>query len=266
MMNGITLNAILYFNAGFLTAITLVSMPRWLMPQSPSQLSKRKRILFFGDSITQHGFNPDNEGWINSFNYWWTRRVDVMNRGFSGYNSKWGLTIVREVVVQERPDLVFVFFGANDACDGLQQVPLKDFQSNTEKIVNIIRNQLGRNVKIILITPPPIWEPELEEMNKMKGKTPLIDRTNEKTLLYVRAVIKAGQKLNVPVVDLWKACEGATDNRGEYLRDGLHLGPKGNNRLFEAAKDVIRNNLPEFIPEVMEMQMYDWSKVPESWK
>ena len=243
-------------------------MPKWLLPQAPSQVAKRKRVLFFGDSITQHGFNPENEGWINSFNDWWTRRVDVMNRGFSGYNSKWGLEIVREVVVQERPDLVFIFFGANDAVvkGALQHVPLKDFQSNTEKIVNIIKNLLGRNMKIVLITPPPVWEPKLEEMNKMKGKVPMVDRTNENTLLYVEAVIESGYKLNVPVVDLWKACEGESSNRGEYLRDGLHLGPKGNKKLFEAAKDVIRNNLPEFLPEVMTMQMYDWSKVPESWK
>jgi hypothetical protein len=32
----------------------------------------------------------------------------------------------------------------------------------------------------VLITPPPIWEPTLEEMNLGKGKLPTLDRTNER--------------------------------------------------------------------------------------
>ena len=33
-------------------------------------------------------------------------------------------------------------------------------------------------------------------------------------------------KNNVPVVDLWSACEGDTDNRSLYLIDGLHLNSR----------------------------------------
>jgi len=68
---------------------------------------------------------------------WWTRKVDILNRGFSGYNSRWGLSMFKEVVMNERPDLVVLFFGANDSIDEkvLQHVPLDEFQSNLNKIV-----------------------------------------------------------------------------------------------------------------------------------
>ena len=35
--------------------------------------NRRKKVVVFGDSITQHGFNPANNGWVNSLNNWWTR-------------------------------------------------------------------------------------------------------------------------------------------------------------------------------------------------
>ncbi len=38
-------------------------------------------------------------------------------------------------------------------------------------------------VPVILITPPPIWEEKLQYFNKEKGKTMLIDRTNERLAL-----------------------------------------------------------------------------------
>ena len=72
--------------------------------------------------------------------HWWVRKVDVLNRGFSGYNSKWGLLYFPEIVLREKPDLVFVFFGANDAVDPqvLQHVPLAEYSRNIDSIVTTL--------------------------------------------------------------------------------------------------------------------------------
>jgi lysophospholipase L1-like esterase len=43
--------------------------------------------------LLQHGFDPKNSGWVASLSNYWTRKVDVINRGFSGYNSKMGMYI-----------------------------------------------------------------------------------------------------------------------------------------------------------------------------
>ena len=134
-----------YYVAGIVTALTFFTFKRLLYPddaaQQLTQQAKKKKAVFFGDSITQHGLNPQINGWLCNFGDWWTRRVDVVNRGFSGYNSRWGLLIVEEVVVKENPDMVFLFFGANDAVDVkvAQHVPILQYKQYMNDIVNILR-------------------------------------------------------------------------------------------------------------------------------
>lgn len=63
-----------------------------------------------------------------------------MNRGFSGYNSRWGLSIMDEVVISLRPDIVLIFFGANDAviAGGSTFVSLNEYEENIEKMISVI--------------------------------------------------------------------------------------------------------------------------------
>lgn len=57
------------------------------------------------------------------------------------YNSRWARQIVDKVVTPHSADLVFVFFGANDAVDKsvLQHVPLEEYRDNLAHIVQQIR-------------------------------------------------------------------------------------------------------------------------------
>lgn len=132
-----------YYVAGLVTAITLLTFKRLLFPDHGPEGGKQKKLkaVFFGDSITQHGLNPEISGWLCHFANWWTRRVDVINRGFSGYNSRWGVLIVDQVVVTEKPDIVFVFFGANDAVDLRvgQHVALPEYSSNIRSIISTLQ-------------------------------------------------------------------------------------------------------------------------------
>jgi len=65
--------------------------------------------------------------------------VDVINRGFSGYNTKWGLMVI-DAVVKETPDIVFICFGANDAIDETiaQHVSLDNYEKNINDMIRII--------------------------------------------------------------------------------------------------------------------------------
>lgn len=49
----------------------------------------RPRIILFGDSITQRGFAEG--GWAAALSDYYTRTADVLNRGYSGYNTEWAL-------------------------------------------------------------------------------------------------------------------------------------------------------------------------------
>jgi lysophospholipase L1-like esterase len=126
-------NPFMYFIFGCATTLAIISIPKCFYL---SAVSKRKVAVFFGDSITQHGFDAEKKGWVASMGHFWARKVDIINRGFSGYNSRWGLSIV-DAVLAHNPQLVVIFFGANDAVvkEGETFVPLEEFTSNIEKIV-----------------------------------------------------------------------------------------------------------------------------------
>lgn len=222
--------------------------------------------MFFGDSITQHGFETEYFGWLIILNKWWIRRADILNRGFSGYCTRWAKHAVDDVVISERPSLLFVFFGANDATDKqfFQHVPLDEYKANLAFIAKRARRAFGEEFPIALITPPPIWEPKLEIRNKDRGLP--LDRSNVKALLYVNAVKEVGNELNIPVLDSWTLLEGNTDNRALYLHDGLHLNQEGNSKLADATKKFIQKNFPQLTPEVLNMHLPDHSAIPDEWK
>lgn len=181
--------------------------------------AQRPIVVFFGDSITEQA----SVGWIGHLSNWWSRKVDVFNRGFSGYNSRWALTMIQDIC-DLRPDLITIFFGANDAVDSstLQYVSLEEYKQNLREMIRTLRTKLP-STKMILITPPPIWEPSLELFNREKGKTLLRDRTNERTRTYAEACKQVSMEESVPVIDLWSEMGATLDSRADYLIDGLHL-------------------------------------------
>ena len=76
----------------------------------------RPQWVLFGDSITQRGFGPG--GWASVLADAYTRKVDVINRGYSGYTSRWAVHLLDQVFPPQAAadvQLATVFFGANDA-------------------------------------------------------------------------------------------------------------------------------------------------------
>ena len=51
-------------------------------------------ILLFGDSITQWGWQP--QGFAQRLANAYTRKLDVINRGLSGYNTDWAIPIFEQ--------------------------------------------------------------------------------------------------------------------------------------------------------------------------
>ena len=104
--------------------------------------SPPRTLVLFGDSITQMSFGEGGFGAVLADAY--ARRMDVRNRGFSGYNTRWarhyfgsvfgpGPASGGEADSGEAPpehELVVVFFGANDASleehNARQHVPLHE--------------------------------------------------------------------------------------------------------------------------------------------
>ncbi|KAI2493198.1 hypothetical protein MHU86_21347 [Fragilaria crotonensis] len=127
-------------------------------------LSIRPIIATFGDSLTQLGFGVNGQvGWVSLLASAYSRRADVLNRGFSGYNTRHALEMLPRVFVEDgttdKAPVLFctVFLGANDAAlpGEPQHVPLEEYRHNLGKIVRCIKNQ---GFPVILLTPPPVDE------------------------------------------------------------------------------------------------------------
>ncbi|XP_058771496.1 GDSL esterase/lipase At5g45920-like [Vicia villosa] len=202
----------------------------------------RPKIYLFGDSITEDSF--EFGGWGASVAHHFSRTVDVVLRGYSGYNTRWALKVLERVFSESQesdPIAVTVFFGANDAClpdrySAFQHVPLDEFKENLRSIVSFFKKRWP-TTHVLLITPPPIDEEARLRYPYLDNPENLPERTNEAAGEYARACIDVATECQVPVIDLWTKMQQPSGWEKFYLSDGLHLTNGGNQLVFE---EVIR--------------------------
>lgn len=138
----------------------------------------------------------------------YTRRLDVVNRGLSGYNTDMAVRVLDKVVPGNTDDkirLLVIFFGANDSCfyteRNNQSVPLPEFRSNLIKIIRTITD--NKSPRILLVTNPPIDERTQEIGDILRGLA--LRRTAENSKAYADAVRGVGKDMGIVVCDLWEA-------------------------------------------------------------
>ncbi|XP_057804549.1 GDSL esterase/lipase At5g62930 [Salvia miltiorrhiza] len=201
----------------------------------------RPQIVLFGDSITQQSFRSG--GWGASVADTYSRKVDVVLRGYGGYNTRWALFLLHHLFppVSEAPSpaAVTIFFGANDAAllEGTgkrQHVPLEEYKENLRKMVQHIKNHSPKTL-VVLITPPPIdLEGRQEYARSMYGDkaSKVADRTNEVAGTYADQCVALAKELCLPSINLWSKMQETNGWQRRFLSDGLHLTPEGNAVVF----------------------------------
>eukprot|EP00903_Cladosiphon_okamuranus_P008868 g8490.t1 len=213
----------------------------------------RPRVICFGDSLTQFGFDPERLGWLALLAHWWERRFDVVNRGYSGYNTRWLLPLVDRLFVPggDAPvKLVTVFLGANDCVlpENAQHVPLEEYKANLRQMVAHIR-AVHPDARVMFITPPPIHERKWMEHRVLKARE--MDRQQEVTMSYATACAEVGEDIGVKVVNAYQLMGSGDQALADgYLHDGVHFTAAGNRKLFEGVKTEILRSFPELDPEL----------------
>jgi len=220
------------------------------------------------------------------------RRLDVVNRGFSGYNTRQALQILPAIVPppdQAKIRFMTIFFGANDSslpdAPNKQHIPLDEFTKNLMDIMSHPQIK-AHDPRIILVAPPPInehlWWPR-DQSNGYASVTRLAGATKT----YADAVVQLGAELGLPVVNLWKAFMAKTDfnadvwklgddlpgsldvsqndNLVELMYDGLHLNPAGYEIFYQELIKVIAEQWPDQSPEKLPMVLPPWND-QEAWK
>lgn len=232
--------------------------------REPSIQLDCEKVILLGDSLTQSGY--EKNGWVSLLCARYVRRADIINRGFSGYNSKWGLSLLKELELPKRPILVVVFFGANDSAlkelNAHQHVPIEEYRENICSIVKYLQNHLGAR-HIVLLSPPPLIEQTWRDHRRAKSgdKTAESDRNNDTTCQYAHAVNELAKELNIPSLDLFTLFSRA-NARESLFDDGLHFSKEGHKLLFDALIKLIEKYIPSctVVPEPAQKKINSSSK------
>ncbi|KAL2047086.1 hypothetical protein N7G274_001105 [Stereocaulon virgatum] len=239
-------------------------------------------FLLFGDSITQQSCDQEagfafSPALQNAF----IRRLDVINRGFSGYNTSQALVSLPAFMPkpeQARLRFMAIFFGANDAClPGTtgQDVPLDDFKQNLRDIVRH-KTVTAQEPRLIIITTPPINEYKLEEHYLATGFSDR-SRTADNTKKYADACRDIGKELSITVLDIWsimmakagwKEGEPLVGSKqverskilDDLLVDGLHFLPAAYKVLYESMMELISRTWPDQDPTSLPFVFPTWTE------
>ncbi|KAG4027141.1 hypothetical protein MFRU_032g00070 [Monilinia fructicola] len=216
------------------------------------------QFILLGDSIVQFSSHlRDGFSFTAGLEEHCSRRLQVINHGLSGYNTDNALAIHQHLVpdpTSAKVSYLLILFGANDAClsDGPtgQYVSLEDYKKNTEALLHHW-SSIAQHPTILLVTPPPINETQLEEQDLQRGHASLT-RRQQNTAKYaavIREIATEWKDRNVVLVDLWRAMMDkaielssnkmidvetiGTKRAGDdqpmrtLLTDGLHLSSEG---------------------------------------
>ncbi|KAJ5132017.1 Esterase SGNH hydrolase-type subgroup [Penicillium atrosanguineum] len=242
------------------------------------------QFILFGDSITQMSCNQAlGFAFAAELQEVYSRKMDVINRGFSGYTTSHAIKVFPKFFPSPQianVRFMTIFFGANDACVPThdQHVPLEQYKENLKSIIQHPATK-AQNPYIIIITPPPVNEYQLEDFDSEKD-TPHPSRTAAFSKMYSEAALEVGSSLNIPVADIWTAFMETTgwkegqplvgsrdlpsnEQFADLFTDGLHLMPAGYRIVYDEVLKVIRANWPEQAPENLPLVFPPWTQAPK---
>jgi lysophospholipase L1-like esterase len=206
--------------------ILLMSFMFWTMT-SFIQADKPKKIIFFGDSITQAGVQP--KGYITQLQEMIEKKGDLANyeligAGIGG-NKVYDLYLrMEEDVLNIKPDLVVIYIGVNDVWHKASYGTGTDADKFVKFYQALINKIQANGAKLILCTPAAIGE-KTDSSNQQDG-----DMNH-----YSNLIRELAQKNNLPLCDLRKEFleynlknNPENKDKGILTTDRVHLNELGN--------------------------------------
>ncbi|KAJ8578880.1 hypothetical protein ON010_g323 [Phytophthora cinnamomi] len=238
------------------------------------QTKPRPVLLLTGDSLTEHGTNPNLQGWVALLGSRYTLSSDVITRGISGYNTKWFLKYVVPTLEREistgaytAPSLITVWLGTNDAAlingsNTEMHVPIDDYKENLQQIVRRFQTS-APNANILLITPPHIDDDARAKnaAERTDGKRGLLDRSDAASGNYSVACVEVANALKVPVLDLYTYFSAMPlKTRNAMLLDGIHFNAAGYQAVDGQLQSKLRTEFPALVSALEDSQFPAASK------
>ncbi len=199
---------------------------------------KTKKVVFFGDSITQAGVQP--KGYITVMKDMLQKEgntgYDLIGAGIGG-NKVYDLYLRMDSDVLARsPDIVIIYVGVNDVWHKSSFGTGTDADKFEKFYRAIIKKLEAANAKVILVTPATIGE-----------KKNYVNQQDGDLNKYSGIIKNIGNDMHVPVVDLRTLFENYEQqhntndvDRGVLTVDGVHLNDTGNQLVAETILKAIK--------------------------
>jgi lysophospholipase L1-like esterase len=199
---------------------------------------KKKRIIFFGDSITESGVKPG--GYLVRMDSMIALQgkadlYELVGSGISG-NKIYDLYLrLDEDVLNKKPDVVVLYIGVNDVWHKRSAGTGTD-PDKFEKFYNAILSKLAaNNIKAVLCTPAVIGE-----------KTDYTNEQDGDLNKYSNIIRGIADKNHLPLIDLRKIFleydlknNPSNKESGILTTDRVHLNARGNQLVAEEMLKVI---------------------------
>ena len=201
---------------------------------------KKKRIIFFGDSITQLGVLPG--GYVTRIDSMCklenkSSQYEFIGAGIGG-NKVYDLYLRMDSdVLAKNPDIVVIYIGVNDVWHKASFGTGTDADKFEKFYQTILKKLKEKNISAILCTPAVIGE-----------KTDFSNQQDGDMNKYSNIIRGIAQKNNLPLVDLRQKFldynkQYNTENKeqGILTRDRVHLNEKGNQFVADEMWKAIKN-------------------------
>jgi len=200
--------------------------------------AKSKKVIFFGDSITQAGVQPG--GYISLMKTMLAQQgitdYELSGAGIGG-NKVYDLYLrMPEDVIAQSPDIVVIWVGVNDVWHKSSYGTGTDADKFEKFYRAIIKQLQANNIKVVLVTPATIGEKN-DYSNQQDGDL------NK----YSQIIRNIAKDSNLPVCDLRSLFHSyevknntANVDRGILTVDGVHLNDAGNKFVAEEMWKVLK--------------------------
>ncbi|XP_064644384.1 isoamyl acetate-hydrolyzing esterase 1 homolog [Lineus longissimus] len=212
-------------------------------------------VYCFGDSLMQRGYTEDG-GWVCQLSDQLIRRCDVINRGLSGYNTRWCRMVLPRLLNKDLAKNIVcatILLGANDSVvkdmNPTQHVPIAEYRENLIEIVKFFQSVGVEREKIILMAPPPCDEEKYTEYCKENDRN--MSKSQTETKLYAETCCSVAEETGVEVIDLFTLMM-KVDDWPKFMGDGLHFSKKGSEFVFNKlwpSIDRRTKHLPFTLPD-----------------
>lgn len=217
-MEGVTMHSRVQTLAAMLLLAVILTIP----VSAGQFIRPNDRVVFLGDSITaQRLYTKYVEEYFTTAHP--DMKVTFVNAGLGGDRSSAALNRVQKDVVEQKPTVVTICFGMNDAAyrPTVDMKGLETFKDGLSKLISTIRSQT--NARVVLLTTTCVDD---KGHDRLKGYNITLTR-------FVAETKKIAAKEGVPVIDLYRPLRAAlangqrTDKAFTLVPDGVHPNEAG---------------------------------------